>query len=96
MTYLDQHTLATSGDFQARVSMAALAQVFVVVGELVTVQNHAERLALAYRVVGNPMEIVPRLSRLAVVGDAVTAASTDAELLARISTLWTPLALANV
>ncbi len=99
---LDQNSLATSGDFQSRVRMAALT---VAAGKLGAVAAEAQ---LARAVIRNPDEIVIRLARACVIDVTVAGApptpapapepwtaADDAALVARITALWQPFAAAT-
>ena len=84
-----------NGTFRDQNLAAGLKVAFVVLDEVTSVTNHAERLAMAYAVISDPQGWSVRLAT-ACVGAAAsfTGIPTDAAVEAVLTALWTKFALA--
>jgi hypothetical protein len=98
LVYEDQSTLATTTAFVDRVRIALLNYSIAVESEDVdgegepTTAEHALRLALARRIVNNPMGYGEILIYSLVADGQLTGASTDANIDTQIGLLYTTLA----
>lgn len=87
-TYTQQATIAQDAAFITRVELAAVKVALDVTYEAETVDKHATRVALAYKVLQSP-EALARLLAWGVVADqSTTDATTDALLYTRMAGIW--------
>lgn len=79
VTYLDRVTLSRDNDFRARVEYAAISTALGIVNEPGDTANHAQRMVMAKRLLGDPTAWATRIA-LAVVYHLTTATPTDADI----------------
>jgi hypothetical protein len=76
-TYIDRWTLSTSATFTGRVQIASAVTSRAVLEEAASTPNHANRFALAQRVLNEPTFLAVRLSPLIAASIPVTATDHD-------------------
>lgn len=96
-TYADQATLAGDQTFMARVKIAAFQYALNNVSvEDPATPLHAERVALANKIIQNPDALARQLA-LGVVADLTfTQASTDGAIFSRVAFIWNAYATAGL
>ena len=90
-TYVDRWTLSTQPTFQGRVQMASAVTSRSVLEEAASVPNHANRFALAQRVLNEPQFLAVRLSPLIAASIPVTSTDHDDDPVTPplVDTTWT-------
>ena len=95
MAYATDYTNANDGSLQQRVRVAMIAAALAIAGEAVTSKNVVDekRMALAKLVLSDGGDSqLERFMFAVVAGNAITPASTDAQIDTRLGAVWNDLA----
>lgn len=93
-SYVQQYALSTNAAFRQQVATAAVSTAEVVVAEVNTTQDHANRLALAQQVMGYPDAWAARMAlsvveaNTSIANTAPSGPAVDADVFAAVSAVW--------
>jgi len=86
--YLAQSALAETPSFQSRVRIAAFAAAIAIANEPPATVNYTRRVAFAQTFVQKADVFVLKIAYGVVADETITDASTDVQLLTRVSAIW--------
>ena len=88
MSFKDQLGVAQNGDFIRRVQMAIIKSALAIQAEDPATANHAQRSALAYKVLHEPEAYAPKFAMGVATNPVITAASEDADIEFTVNSMW--------
>ena len=92
LSYIEMYNLSVDGEFQVKLAGALAAYIPGVLNEPDTTASHVERVALAMKVLVDPLSFAKQIS-LSVAAALDLASPSDAEMLAIVDQYWTVCAL---
>ena len=88
MSFTAQLGVAQNGDFIRRVQMAVIKAAIDIQAENPATANHAQRSALAYRVLHEPEAYAPKFAMAVATNPVIVAASADADIQLAVNSMW--------